>query len=609
MTDTRVTSYGSDIELAYASPVVVELKGADRQLEADGRKRRHRGSSSDSGNAAWDNFVNEDLRVGGPFMSPLPAKVKPISRTHYLNEVFHGRDSTVLSQVGAILVSHNIAFQSIRVVEKTAVFYPDRVTLTLSVIARRTGEDESWLRASRAIRTFLCQRGLTSVVVEIADPQAFEDTRLSPVERSERVYSVWDSLRDEILATIRLSGVRVVGCFRAGKSHNPADNPPTVLIIVDYRSLRDFKEERELVIGILTRRNLGQVAVSIVKDLVSRHVVRPVDNLNLDVFKGPAKVGQSLGPGNQNRLSGTFGAFIQLKHHERETWHTYGLTCYHCVVPPEGAQEHLERRVREKLQTWAKHGITMHAECADALVIDHPTLQDIEAKVEDLQATTQRLSSDLGFRQSAEQETEGLLEMMPRADRCSYLQNKQEIAQCKTLIETIETWRRNESQYLGYVAAGSGFRTRPAETMKPGTKHSILDWALVKVREERQAPNRVGKCSLERELCLYGRSSGHSIGQYNSLKPALIVEQIVDEELKQVETREHTILGTMGEPFSLPGDSGGVVHTRQGVMVGMVVAGCTAKDLSFFTHIEDLFPDIMRSTKARKIRLPPGSGD
>jgi hypothetical protein len=85
---SRSVSKGSDFEQVYASPIVLQSRGADEEsvkrhskkrrervfsdeegkLTEDGRKRRSRGSSDDDGTIGWDGFINEDLGLGGPIL-------------------------------------------------------------------------------------------------------------------------------------------------------------------------------------------------------------------------------------------------------------------------------------------------------------------------------------------------------------------------------------------------------------------------------------------------------------------------------------------------------------------------------------------------------------
>ncbi|KAL2825194.1 hypothetical protein BDW59DRAFT_146585 [Aspergillus cavernicola] len=176
--------------------------------------------------------------------------------------------------------------------------------------------------------------GLPHVMVEIADPEAFEATQLSPVHCTDTVFAVWDALREAILQVIDLTGVRILGCYRFGRSSTAHHNPPTVVVIVDFKSTRTWKTTREQIVDILNRIMLPSVAVAVIKDRIRRATFSPEADFTRKVFSSPVLPGQGLGPSDQDQVTGAFGGYVELKFPDGE-WHTYGLTCFHCVVPGE----------------------------------------------------------------------------------------------------------------------------------------------------------------------------------------------------------------------------------------------------------------------------------
>lgn len=58
----------------------------------------------------------------------------------------------------------------------------------------------------------------------------------------------------------------MVGCDRVGHSEEVKDNPPTVLVLVNMHSTRDWKDVREAIVGLLDQHELPMVAVEISKD-------------------------------------------------------------------------------------------------------------------------------------------------------------------------------------------------------------------------------------------------------------------------------------------------------------------------------------------------------
>ena len=65
-----------------------------------------------------------------------------------------------------------------------------------------------------------------------------------------------------------------------------------------------------------------------------------------------------------------------------------------------------------------------------------------------------------------------------------------------------------------------------------------------------------------------------------------------------------TSIALNNKPFSELGDSGAIVFNADKEMVGMLFAGCKVTGVEYFTHIKDLFNDIVVRTGAAGIRLP-----
>lgn len=362
-TNKRSASTGSDYELCYASPIIESQQPRDRKtfsdeegkLEDDGRKRRSRGSSEDDEDdghdheeddedkgSVWDGFCNEDLRTGGPYLCPLPARITGLSPLHPLRSriLGHGPAESLKEEIFSILTRNDVAFGERFVVEEVYDFRPqDGGTVTLSISASRSKKDSKWVDAAREVKAFLNGHGLTDVAVEIADPEAFVHGRTFPVETTHPLFNLWDRVRDSILDTIDLDDVQVVGCYRFGKSPKAVENPPTVLILVKVESTRLWRTTREQIVEILEGFGLGSVAVAIYKDRIFESVLQfsPAKSINRRVLAGPAVIGQSLGLEGQTETSGagggTLGGFLELLDQKSKEWRVYALTCFHCVVP------------------------------------------------------------------------------------------------------------------------------------------------------------------------------------------------------------------------------------------------------------------------------------
>lgn len=78
---------------------------------------------------------------------------------------------------------------------------------------------------------------------------------------------------------------------------------------------------------------LSMVAVEITKGIIER-TARSDIGLNRASIREPAQFGGSLGIAGSTHASPILRGFIESKHPRTGTWLTFGLTCYHCVVPP-----------------------------------------------------------------------------------------------------------------------------------------------------------------------------------------------------------------------------------------------------------------------------------
>lgn len=106
------------------------------------------------------------------------------------------------------------------------------------------------------------------------------------------------------------------------------------------------------------------------------------------------------------------------------------------------------------------------------------------------------------------------------------------------------------------------------------------------------------------ELYKCGRATGYTSGIYGGLKEARFAKTVVHGKVVEQPTREHVLMGHgHGEPFSRPGDSGALVFTIDGVVVGMIIAGHKFLDITYVTPIDDLIEDIKSATGATNARI------
>lgn len=331
-----VLSTGSRYEECYASPRLVLQAGPSSpgSSSSDGRSRRNKSSSNESTGPgpAWDNFLNEDLRAGGPYLCSIPVKTTVLPRTHRLS----GPQLEIEEHVRRILGEYSIAPTYVHILQRQSIIEPELVPIvTVYIEASRRHVDGTWVAAARKILDMMRQRGHVGLSVEIADKAAFDPLHFSPVYQTDRIFSCWKEVYKKIIHERVLLNWVTLGCWRIGTSTNSADNPPTVFVTVPLALEGDWRHSREGVIRILDLFDLPNVAVRIHKDSVSLFE-EPDERIPLETsyLKRGAQVGHSIGIRGLDLTSGTLGGFVQLLD-QRNQWVDFGISCSHCALAPQ----------------------------------------------------------------------------------------------------------------------------------------------------------------------------------------------------------------------------------------------------------------------------------
>ncbi|KAJ5720925.1 uncharacterized protein N7483_008859 [Penicillium malachiteum] len=647
---TRSASRGSDHELSYASPLVIRIAGErpdpdsmerhnskrrsgnfndeEGKLGHDGRKRRSLGSSDDEGLLTWDNFHNEDLRVGGPYLCSIPTTSRPVPYRHpkfRLTTLETPEGWSLGQKIMKIIDKFHLKPTTLKFsfIGRTSVINPEpEPCLILWVPAERVSVDDTWLQCARELRSLLIANDLDSCSVEIADPMAFLPMNTFPVLQQDKVFWQWEPLLQELLAQLNLTDIRSIGCFRRGRGTAILDCSPTLLILVDRN--KDWTSTREKVISILKRWRFQMLAVEIVKDKPVRQITR--EGISVGLLgglinnDGRTMATESIASSRNHNYSGTLGCFLELQNPYDGQWKIFGLTCWHVVVPPFADHPNDDKKVIER---WNKNGIriaTQREEIRRLLRVDHPTRL---AHKEEVTAMEHRL----GISENQEQyqiykelEEQDALETLDDRKRQNYEKAKSSIQNQKNDLKTLNDRFKNGDQQLGWVITASGFKRKDVELKKDGKGYpTSLDWALIHfltnppgVIPGKFAPLSISQ-SLEthgEEVFMYGYRSGRGKGFCNGLRVAYIEAIMTDSGVETVHTFEYAITGLRSEPFSISGDSGAMIgcntktttHEEE-VLIGMVFAGCQKESMTYITRADHLLNDIMQVTKARNFRV------
>lgn len=654
-------SRGSDFEQSYASPVIIRSKGADEEslrrhqskdglprglndeagILKDGRNRRSRGSSDDEGKITPDGLHNEDLRVGGPYLCSFPREthLRALTATGYSfnsalsRQLASGR--TLWSEIDLVLEKHSVEVSLMKLEYHRSVFDPEPEPIpTLSILSTREHLDDDWLSCAREILSLLRREGLAGLNVEIMDAYAFRTSDTFPILQKDPIHSSWNEVLSHLLAHLDLNDVHAVGCYRRGSSKNIGDSAPTVLIIVDVSSKRNWKDTRDLVVGVLDDFGLSMVAVEIVKDRPMQKMMSPNDSTNYAFTRSfldeKARAAGPLSHESDDSRSGTLGGFVSFREGDTKTLRTYALTCFHCVDP---ADTHVDSNQIHILKGWREHGIfSGKTDGSLTLRVNHPSPRAIQDQISKLSDTIDQYEQDKDYQAGLECKKQGIFdEVLSRSAKHEWQFMDKMIAESQSSLANIQNFQQESHHVLGEVTQASGYRLKNLHTKEGQQYPTNLDWALISIPQERTVSNRVGdeifpmkaaspkllsnmnrKAKLVAEcdetelmpLCLRGFRTTFSTGYYSSLKTAKITEEFADGKRERRITLEYTACALPKDRFCRPGDSGALITSNViGPVVGMLIGGFESLGLGLFTRIDDLFEDIMSQVSTSEINF------
>ncbi|KAJ6187246.1 hypothetical protein N7519_002154 [Penicillium mononematosum] len=179
----------------------------------------------------------------------------------------------------------------------------------------------------------------------------------------------------------------------------------------------------------------------------------------------------------------TLGGFVQLRFSGQSHWHTYGLTCFHAVWPPEGKRPESMYRLKEQqplmvtiaLSNWEygplRLGHPLSTIARQILKVDHPSLGDLQHTIAEISGIIDNIKTEefleLEATQRAIDEGEDL--WIPESAARRYKGIARQISDLEAHRQPLATMRDNRSYYLRHVVAGSGVY----RTQKNGAEQAI----------------------------------------------------------------------------------------------------------------------------------------
>ncbi|KAJ5167085.1 uncharacterized protein N7482_005866 [Penicillium canariense] len=649
----RSNSRGSNLELAYASPIVsptfLREMGADmaslhrhnrknslpRALNdeagkpsMDGRKRRSNGSSDDEGKMTDDGFSNEDLRVGGPYLCSIPHSSASLPQTNPLEALLRhevsGREA-IISCVYQILRNNNIDLMEsgpwshpVGLSLHQSEFNPEPEPIpTIVVFAIRHVVDDLWLKTARRIYFLLQQENFGHVSVDIMDPQALDPPRTHPVLKPDPMFNKWDSVLDHILRDIDLTDIQHIGCYRRGRNSGN-ENPVTVLVIADVNSQKSWQITRDMIAGILKRSNLPMVAVEIVKDRKTLTTDFHKEGFKEELLQGRAMAGGPIAHSRNDVGSGTLGGFIELQHPSTLKWTCFALTCFHVINLRD---RDIRGQQHAAVEKWRSRGLSMLSTkdplAETSLKTSHPSRRAIQEQIDKHQGLIDCHKNHWLYRDGLDLIDNGLFDTeLTELRKQSWKRVHSDVMDLEKRINDIQGFFQNSDNILGHVSVASDFRRKKLHTLSDKYHLTLLDWALISVDVEKRSPSNeledglvlqeiassetlsyLDTNELSTRLEFQGYGSGRNTVRYNGLKVAEIENKKYSLEYSIVELTENG-------HAAMKGDSGSLLCTLcLGEVVGMIIAGYSHNRIACFTRIDDLTKDIKEQSGAKDIRM------
>lgn len=270
-------------------------------------------------------FLMSSHRAGGPVLCSLPAFTTGHTPIEVSPEVY----------LFTRKIIEDLNFEALEVVVRgrQSKIDPEPEPIpTVLILMPDHPQPELWYRAARRIYDKLQRRSLR-LSVELIEGKLFDGVYCFPVEESHFIYSQWKTIAETILQNSNIQEWSGVSCWRYGTNRDRHLNPVTVIVDVRKDSVGPFITATQLIRGILAHFNQSDVDILFMKDENKYFAEGP--NLHPDVSNGAIYPGVSIGIHGTQAGSSTLGGLVQLRFRNEERWHTYGLTCFHCVWPPE----------------------------------------------------------------------------------------------------------------------------------------------------------------------------------------------------------------------------------------------------------------------------------
>ncbi|KAI9763768.1 MAG: hypothetical protein M1840_009093 [Geoglossum simile] len=550
--------------------------------------RRSQSGSSESVSGLDELYHREPFREGAP--GPLCYSPGITGAVLQSDQITADWQSRLWPTTSSILAARDVHPRSVGILHRRDQFRPESqpdVTVTIDA-PHKHYKNNNWFLAISELRQFYSRVGYGDLIVEIADFEA-RNKRSWAIDFHAPIVREWPKIVELLLQELRdntAAGVESIGCLRRGNAMPESQNPLTIILTAPevYHLMRIKDKIREK----LDNQGYWGIELEIVRDKICRRAA----DTSPDHHQMQAGMGVSLGA-KGSLESGTLGGYLTLCDNAGQEVQV-ALTNYHVIRPGLPS---------ERKTACDSHGIKPFEQ---GVTVIQPTLPDHEDYIKSLEEKLGDIQKDLPSEYALLDQLSMKIEMgvkQPRSDQ----KLKDIISSSETSVKKLQTMISNASAFfqqhaeLGRIWAASGYRY--------SAENIALDWALILLNNDRSPGNPdvpkdrngvpisgflkpVGANPLSQKVWKKGRTTGLTRGIVNGLKFVTV------EEGKDLpNTWVLVVVGTENNRFSDKGDSGAMVVTNGGEIIGLLHSGHQVQDLTYVTPYDVLVKDIEQVTK------------
>ncbi|KNG87572.1 hypothetical protein ANOM_004053 [Aspergillus nomiae NRRL 13137] len=540
------------------------------------------------------------LRAGGPRLCELPYNSHDIR----IRQIpFY----TIQSIIQTLNICASIGF-----VECTPC-YDDSAepipTLQVCVDPRKNEARKDWLNAAQELYDLLCRYGLEYITVDIIDCRLEQGPSIFICEPTDAIFSKWDMVRQHILHSVDVSGFQLLGCYRMGYETRTENCKPTILVTVDPECERDWGIAKQEIRNILNSLKLA-VDVQIFKDRSIFCARRPSIQSELNSRRPVhmedcprvATIGHRVGAHNSDRY-GTFGGWLNIRQKPDSEWERFGLTCRHCIFDDQFEDFVIHDPRAQTLEHVGDNRLSLPESAQE---VDCPSYGEIKMYIDGLKKTISDLKKEHPY--PSLEELRLYRDPLDDLSEACWKRLRAPIDGYEGWIAELEAYCDSNMHRFGKIWAHSGDGTRRTTT--------VMDWALLKPYPTRAYPSnkfggfanqhdprslKVENGFIEDSIELHhsdllhksGCITNTTTGQYNMLATTVFTAT-ANGQLRT--TNEHSVICKKKKSHFEPGDSGSLLFTESGAMVGMGFGAQVGGQIVVFTHVDDLIADIKSQT-------------